>query len=415
MNRRDALRATGAGFVHAAATTQLRSATLPDTRLFETDPERYWTRIRKEQFLLPDWRIFLNNGSLGVAPRPVVETVRSYAENAAGLLSDEYPRWGYETLDEHRTEMAGFIGCHKDELAFTHNATEAMSIIADGLDLKSGDEVLITNQEHPSGRGPWLKQQARHGISVRELPLSLPPKSTGEIAERLISGIGPRTRVISFSGITTTTGLIMPVREICEAARARGVISVVDGAHMIGQVPVNLSSLGCDLFAGSPHKWLFTPPGCGVLYIRREMLDRLWPGTVTGNWNDKTLHAARFMMVGTNNRSVFEGMVAGLRFHKSIGSDRIFTRIHALSQRVRKEAESRPYLRLLTPADDNLYAALVAFEIQTSNMKPFLELCRRKRIWISGSNQRLRISTHIHTRQSDLDALFEALNQSFLT
>lgn len=130
------------------------AAALPPSSLRESSPELYWQRIRDEQFLLPDWRNFLNNGSLGLTPRPVLKAMEEFMEDAAGLRSDQYPRWGYETLDEERAEMAAFVGCKKDELAFVHNATEAMSTIAAGLDLKAGDEVLLTDQEHVSGINP---------------------------------------------------------------------------------------------------------------------------------------------------------------------------------------------------------------------------------------------------------------------
>ena len=137
--------------------------------------------------------------------------------------------------------MGAFLGCTKDELCFTHNATEAMSFIAAGLDLRAADEVLITDQEHPSGWGPWRRRAARDDITVREVKIELPPKSSAAVAEAIVSAIGPRTRVLSFSGITTTTGLITPMREICRAARSKGVISVVDGAHVTGQIPINIT------------------------------------------------------------------------------------------------------------------------------------------------------------------------------
>lgn len=260
MKRRDLLSA--AALIGTAGIPKKLAAAvpLPPSSLFDESPEKYWLRLRKEQFLLSDARVFLNNGSLGVTPRPVLQAVVDYMTQGAGLVSDEYPRWGYETLDEHRTEMAGFLGCQKDELAFLHNATEAMSTLAGGLDLKAGDEVVITDQEHPSGRGPWYQKQARHGIAVREVKIPLPPKSPEQLADVVVSAIGPRTRVLSFSGILTTTGTIMPVRQICEAARAKGVLTVVDGAHVNGQIPVKLSELGCDYYAGSPHKWLFARP-----------------------------------------------------------------------------------------------------------------------------------------------------------
>ncbi|MCX6609089.1 MAG: aminotransferase class V-fold PLP-dependent enzyme, partial [Acidobacteria bacterium] len=207
-------------------------------------------------------------------------------------------------MESHRKEAAAFLGCSFENLALTHNATEAMSMVAQGLDLVSGDEILMTDQEHTGGKGAWLQREARHGLRVRMVEIPLPPRDSGQLVERLIGAIGPRTKVLSFSGILTTTGLVMPVREICRAARAKGVITVVDGAHMHGQISFRIDELECDFLAGSPHKWLFAPPGCGLLYIRDEMLDRLWPVVTTEAWTNRGLKAARFMQVGTNSRAV---------------------------------------------------------------------------------------------------------------
>ena len=208
---------------------------LPPEKLFKSDPEAWWARVRREQFLLSGWRAYLNTGTLGIAPRPVVEAVEAFLDRSAALQVEDYPRWGYETLDEVRQEVAQFLGCRTEELALTHNATEAINTVVNGLDLKPGDEVLITNQEHPSGRCPWLQKQARFGIRVREVAIPLPPPSPEQLAELVVSAIGPQTRVLSFSGITSPTGLWFPIRPICEAARARGVITLVDGAHMNGR------------------------------------------------------------------------------------------------------------------------------------------------------------------------------------
>ncbi len=415
MNRRKVLTNT----VSAAAILGLMqpkesraaAASLPDASLFSSSPEAYWKRIRTEQFLLPDWRVYLNNGSLGVPPKPVVDAVCASITRGAGLLTDEYPRWGYETMDAERTEYAEFLGCKKDELAFMHNATEAMSTVAGGLDLKAGDEVLITDQEHPSGRGPWFQKQARMGISVREVAIPLPPKSSEQLVDLLISAIGPRTKVLSFSGITSLTGLVMPIRPICDAARAKGVMTLVDGAHMVGQVPFRLSDLGCDFFAGSPHKWMFAPAGCGLLYIREDAIDRLWASTVTGNWDNKALKAARFMMVGTNNRAVFDGMMEGIRFHKSIGSGRIYSRIHQLAKLVYEKASVTPYVDLLTPADENMYGSLVTFKFKAKDASAFNAMCKKRRMWIIGGDK-LRVSSHIHTRPSDIELLFSTMEET---
>lgn len=410
MNRRHLLAASLFGL--AAAKGSVPTPPLPNPALRATDPERYWIRIRDEQFLLPGWRAFLNNGSLGVAPKPVLSAINSYLERAAALMVDDYPRWGYELLDEERATMAAFLGCKKDELAFTHNATAAMSMIAAGLDLNSGDEVLITNEEHPSGRAPWYRRAQRDGIAVREVPIPIPPASSAQLADVVVSAIGPRTRVLSFSGILTATGTILPMRDICSAARAKGVITVVDGAHVNGQIPVQLSDLNCDYFAGSPHKWMFAPAGCGLLYIREENLDRLWPTIVSGDWDRKEHKAARFMKVGTNNRAVFAGMMAGLAFLKALGPEHVYQRIHHLARLNYRMARARPYVELLTSEDDALYGALVTIGFRGRNLEPLWKRLAERRIW-SVINPRLRVSTHIHTRPQDLDHFYATLDEVF--
>lgn len=383
---------------------------LPPAELRASDAEAYWLKIRKDQFFLPEWRSFLNNGSLGVAPRPVVAAVSEFLENAAALTSDEYPRWGYETLDLERQEMADFLGCKKDELAFTHCATEGISTVAMGLDLKAGDEVVMTDHEHPSGKAGWQQRAQRHGITIREVPIPHPPKDSGQLAELMIKAIGPKTRVLSFSGIISPTGVIMPVKEICAEARRRGVLTFIDGAHMSGQIPMNLSELGCDFLAGSPHKWMFAPAGCGYLYIREENLDRLWPSIVTGDWDNKSLKAARFMKVGTNNRATIVGMMAGLRFLKALGPENVYARTHHLAKKNYAMAASRPYLDLLSSADDRLYGSLVTIGFKGAKLDSLWAKARERRIWIYGG-QDLRISAHIHTRTADLEALYSLMDE----
>lgn len=414
MNRREMLRnATYAAALFGVPASSATRPTppLPGNDIFDHDAEAYWTRIRDEQFLLPGWRAFMNNGSLGIAPRPVLDAVTDYLNRSAALDMDEYPRWGYETLDEQRTEVAAYIGCKKDELALMHNATEALSTVAAGVDLKAGDEVVMTDQEHPSGRSGWLMRQARHGIRVREVKIPLPPKNPGQLADLLVSSIGPQTRVLSFSAILSPNGIIMPVREICEAARAKGVITLVDGAHVHGQIRMPVSELGCDYFAGSPHKWMFAPAGCGFLYIREENLERLWPHTVTGQWDNKQIKAARFQMMGTNNRAIFEGLMAGVRFSNQLGQDRIYARIHQLARMVYEKARNVPYLELLTPQDNRMYGSLVTFRFKDKKPDAFFEACRKKRIWTTGSAT-LRVSAHVHTRPADIELLFDTMRSA---
>lgn len=416
ISRRDALRNltySAALFGLPAAAVDNEPAGLPSASVFESDADRYWNRIREEQFLMPGKRAFLQTGSLGIAARPVLDAVNGYLEKSAALHIDEgYPRWGYETLESERSQLAAFVGCSKDELAICHNATEAMSIIAGGLPLAGNAEVLITDQEHPSGREPWKVREAKGEITVREVAISLPADSPEQIIDTVIGAIGPRTRVLSFSGITSGVGLIMPVREICDAARARGVITVVDGAHMTGQIDYKISDMNCDYFAGSPHKWLFAPAGSGLLYIRDERLDHHFPVIATAGWDDKSLKAGRFMRFGTNNRAVIEGFMAGLHFAQAIGPDRIYQRIHELAKEMYDLAADLPYVDMISSADDSMYGSLVTMQLKLSDaqLAQLWQLCKYRLIWTTG-NPHLRLSAHIHTRRSDIVAFFQTLHE----
>lgn len=416
ISRRDALRNltySAALFGLPAAAVDNEPAGLPSASVFESDADRYWNRIREEQFLMPGKRAFLQTGSLGIAARPVLDAVNGYLEKSAALHIDEgYPRWGYETLESERSQLAAFVGCSKDELAICHNATEAMSIIAGGLPLAGNAEVLITDQEHPSGREPWKVREAKGEITVREVAISLPADSPEQIIDRVIGAIGPRTRVLSFSGITSGVGLIMPVREICDAARARGVITVVDGAHMTGQIDYKISDMNCDYFAGSPHKWLFAPAGSGLLYIRDERLDHHFPVIATAGWDDKSLKAGRFMRFGTNNRAVIEGFMAGLHFAQAIGPDRIYQRIHELAKEMYDLAADLPYVDMISSADDSMYGSLVTMQLKLSDaqLAQLWQLCKDRLIWTTG-NPHLRLSAHIHTRRSDIVAFFQTMHE----
>jgi selenocysteine lyase/cysteine desulfurase len=385
---------------------------LPPASLYDSDPDAYWKRIRTEQFVLPERRAFLNTGTLGVAPKPVLQATIDYMIQSADLTIEEpLPRWGGEPLDEMRAELARTVGCDKDELALTHNTTEGMNMVANGLDLKPGDEVLRTDQEHPGGTFCWEQKAARFGITTREVKIPVPPKNSAELADAVVSAFGPRTRVISFSGYTTTTGLLLPVKAIAEAARAKGIISVVDGAHMPGQAPLDLHQLGCDYMAASPHKWMLTPVGCGFLYGRGDMLDRLWANVATYNWDNRSMKGARLMMIGTNNGAIFKGYRAAVRFFNEVGPERIYARIHSLARQTYARASGLPNVRLFTAEDDSLYGGMVSFGIAGADLRKVAPLFKKRMIWVVPGEDRVRVSCHIHTRPSDLDLFFSTLRE----
>src|SRR5215470_11525557 len=183
---------------------------LPSHRLLATDPDRYWAELRRQWLLAPD-RVNLNCGSVGCSPLPVLNAVIDHLLSAESFREPAYPWFGYEEnprLRELRDALAQFLRCNRDELALVRNATEANNVVCNGLDLKAGDEVLLTDQEHPGGRCCWEQKAARYGIKLNYVTLPKSPASADEVVERFRTALTPRTRVMVFSHITTVTGLV---------------------------------------------------------------------------------------------------------------------------------------------------------------------------------------------------------------
>jgi selenocysteine lyase/cysteine desulfurase len=386
---------------------------LPPEKLHSADPEHYWKELRRQWLLAPD-HINLNCGSVGCSPLPVLRAMIDHLLSAEQFREPGYPWFGYEEnsrLRELRDALAAFLHCKRDELALTRNATEGNNVVCNGLDLKAGDEALLTDQEHPGGRCCWEQKAARFGITLRYVNLPRSPASVDEILDRFTKAMTPRTRILAFSHITTVTGLVLPVKQICEAARKRGILTHVDGAHGIGQSPLDLHDLGCDFYATSPHKWLLAPKGTGVLYVREELQERLWVTIASNNWRNYAQKAYRFSNIGTSNLSVMVGLKAALDFHQSIGPARIYQRIHELAGRVRDQVQRHPQLRLLNATADSFYAGLVSFEPVEGDLTRLLEECKKRKIRVAGGAKRMRIASHIFTQPTELTTFFDAIDR----
>jgi selenocysteine lyase/cysteine desulfurase len=389
------------------------SIPLPSADLLRRDPARFWAELRRQWLLAAD-RINLNCGSVGCTPLPVLRAMVDHLLAAESFREPDYPWFGYEEsprLRELRDALAAFLHCRRDELALTRNATEGNNIVASGLDLRPGDEVLLTDQEHPGGQCCWEQKAARFGIRLNTVQLPNPPATREEIVRLFERALTRRTRVAVFSHITTVTGLVLPVKDICALARRRGVLTHIDGAHAIGQIPLDLHDIGCDFYATSPHKWLMAPKGTGALYIREELLQRLWAHTAGAHWRNYDLKAYRFSNVGTSNLSVMVGLKAALDFITTIGPDRVYARIHELARQVRDRIARHGQLRLANASAEPFYAGLVSFEPTRGNLGGIVRECAARNIRIIGGPRRIRIATHIFTQPTDLNAFFDAVER----
>ena len=416
MNRRNFMRRLAGNVAAAAALAEMAGvrASASMRRVEQAAgaaDDEYWARIRGE-FLLDPHVAYLNNGTLGPTPRPVLYTLIERYQKLAMETGPENMRYR-ELAEDVRKKAAAFIGADPDEVALTHNTTEGMSFVANGLDLKPGDEILMTFHEHPGGREPWRLKAKRQGVVIKELEFPIPPKDPATLVNIFNDAITPRTRVISFSHTTYQTGTMMPAKELCALARAKGILSVVDAAHPLGQMRLKMHDIGADYYAMSPHKWLDAPTGTGLLYMRRASQERVWPTVVTAGWDDPKLGAARFDRLSQRSWPLVLAMGAAMDFQNAIGIDRIEARVRMLHARLRQQVAALPGATIHTSAHPELSCALLGFSLPNLKNQDIVDtLLARHGTYVRTIGYDLnavRVSTHFYNTEAQVDRCVEGL------
>ena len=360
-------------------------------------------------FMFAPGLIYLQTGSLGPTPRPVMErTIAAWKELELNPVFYAYYQQERE-MEDVRAKAAAFIGCKTEELVLTNSTTEGMNWVAQGLTLKAGDRVLTTDQEHPGGRVCWDYVARRYGIVLDIVTIPPAEHDLQAIVDRFARKVTPRTRVLSFSHLLTSTGLRMPVAELSALARSKGCVAVVDGAQALGNVAVDVKALGCHIYAASGHKWLLGPKGTGVLYLSDELENRVDPISLQGG------RAAYSSSSGVSSVCSILGLGAAFDYMSTIGAGRIETHNLALRNRLFAALQEVPRLSVVSAPPGPLASPLLTYtfpDVIESDMfrkrmseKYKIELKTVPKDWLNGH----RVSTHLFNTEWDVNRLVEAL------
>ena len=312
--------------------------------------EAYWAEIARA-FDVDRTLINLNNGGCSPAPAHVLEAMIRDLR-----FSNEIPVYHMWTvleprIESCRRELAAEFGCDPEEMAITRNASESLETLIFGIDLKRGDEVVVTNQNYGRMLTSWDQRARRDGIVLKTISFPVPPKSAADIVERFRQALTPKTRVIEVTHITNLTGQILPVREIARMGRERGIAVFVDGAHAFAHFPFKRDDLECDYYATSLHKWLFAPIGTGFLYVRKDKQKGIWPLMAAPAAMDDNVR--KYEEIGTHPAANHNAIAVALAFHRGIGGERKAARLRLLRDRWAKRlAAADPRVRILTPLND---------------------------------------------------------------
>lgn len=400
----------------AGENRRVSEPSLSALRGLNSDDRRFWQVVR-ESFPLTHERIYFNTGGLGPSPYMVLDTVH---ETTTEL--ERISETGHQRFEEARKAVSSFMGANPSEIAFTRNATEGMNIIARGIPLEPGDEILMTTHEHPGGAMPWLGRAQDDDLRVR---LFEPKATAEEVLEQIDRELTPRTRVIAISHITMTIGQVLPIREISSLARSRGVFTAIDGAQVAGMVPLDLHELGCDFYTTSGHKWMLGPKGTGVVYISERMKETFRP-TYVGAYSNKEYDLDRLLLAyrddaisteyGTRNVALPLGLASAVRFLETVGMERVEQHGRQLAGRLKAGLVETPRVEVLTPEKDEDSASIVTFRIRGAEHG---EIVRRlgqefkMRVRPVGEHDlnAVRISLHVYNNEDEVDALLEALKK----
>jgi isopenicillin-N epimerase len=374
--------------------------------------ESYWAGIRRAFDLDPSL-IYLNSAGCSPAPRHVLDGMIHDLRYSNEAPVEYMWRRLEPKIEDVRGALASEFGCDAEEIAITRNASEANEIAILGLDLRPGDEVIVTTHNYDRMLAAWDQRARRDGIIVKRVALQMPPASDADVAERIRAEISARTRVIELPQLTNWTGQPLPIETIVTLGRMNGIDVLVDGAQGFAHIPSTRDAMGCDFYGTSLHKWLLAPVGTGFLYVRRSRIASVWPLMPAPEAMRGDIR--KFEEVGTHPAANHNAILVALAFHRAIGGERKLARLRLVRDRFARAllAES-PRVRVRTPLDDPRSGAVTIVEVEGLDpVKLYQWLWSKYRIITSPTTfaelSGIRVTPNVFTSLAEVDTFTEAM------
>lgn len=375
--------------------------------------EDYWSVIQQAYTVDPNI-INLNNGGVSPAPRVVQEAVERYNK-----MSNEGPSYFmWRILDQGREplrqKLAALAGCDAEEIAVNRNSTESLNTVIYGLDLKAGDEIIGTKQDYPNMINAWKQRAMRDGIVYKQISFDFPIEDDDVIVKAYENAITNKTKIIHVTHIINWVGQIMPVQKIARMAHVRGIEVLCDSAHAFGLLDFKIPDLECDYFGTSLHKFLSAPIGSGMLWIKKEHIEKIWPLLCNDKPNSADIR--KFETLGTRSFPIEQGIGEALNFHNAIGPKRKEERIRYLKNYWATRVKDIPNIKIHTSLKPEYSCAICGVSIDKMTPQELdsalFDKYKIHTVGISWENINcVRITPHVYTTLNDLDTLVKAISQ----
>lgn len=384
---------------------------VPPTKL--AGDEDFWNSIRKGYKLKPDY-INLENGYYNFVPEQVLEKFIEHVREVNYHGSYYMRNFRVKTRLSMAARLAPIAGCSPEELILTRNTTESLDMIISGFDWKPGDEAVMAEQDYGSMLNMFSQVSKRYGVINKVVSVPNFPESDDEIVNLYASATTDKTKLIMVSHMINITGQILPVRKICDMAHKRGVQVMVDGAHSFAHFKFSIPDLDCDYFGSSLHKWMSVPLGCGILYVRKEHIGKVWPLMAEGERKPDDI--TRLGHIGTNPAHTDLAIGAAIDFYNILGAERKEARLRYLQNYWASKVRDLPNVILNTPADPARVCGIATVGIRGMRPADMADILFRKyKIYtakIDGAGVHgCRVAPNVYTSTDELDVLIKALTE----